>query len=241
MAAFCYGAPVPPIDALDTFTLLDAVGGSDEPFWQLVRAAKNFFDRHGVLPHYGDCPDMEALPRYFRALKDIYKAKADADWAEVMADRCITAKIDPEFAARFAANVWRIGAVIYERLPVYLERRPPEQCWDPDEKTRFDQRACVQLLFVAARHFAKERGRSPGKADSEEMCRRIVQLGAPESIAADFAAEFCRYDATVLPSVVASLASIMAGEVTKLIIGQAKPAPGLVVYDALHGILEQQA
>lgn len=224
MAAFGYGVPLPPIDTVETFALLDEIGDSEEPFWQLVRGAKNFFDRHGALPHYGDCPDMEGLPRYFRAIKDIYKANSDADWAEVLADRCITAAIDPEFARRFAANVWRIGAFIYERLPVYLGRRPPTECWDPSEKTKFDQRACVQLLFVAARQFAEEHGRSPGKADSEEVLRRIVQLGAPEGIAPDFANEFCRYDATVLPSVVASLAAIMAGEVTKLIIGQAKPA-----------------
>jgi hypothetical protein len=239
--ALGYGRPYPPPNPVELFALIDAgavPADTADPFWQLARATNNFFKRHGVLPHYGDCPDCEALPEYFRRQKEVYRAKREADWAEVLADPCITVPIDPDFAKRFADNVWAISGFVYERIGAYLERRP-SPCWDPSDLDAANAVACVQLLFIAARRFLAQRGRSPGVGDEAEIEALILELGAPADKAPAFAHEFCRYNGSVLPSVVASLAAVLAGEVTKLIIRQAIPAKGLVVYDALNGQLRE--
>jgi hypothetical protein len=86
-----------------------------------------------------------------------------------------------------------------------------------------------------------EEGKEPGNTpqDVAEITAELAELGAAEDRREKFAIEFCRYNGTVLPSVVASFAAVLAGEVTKLIIRLALPAKGVVVYDGLHGLLNQ--
>jgi hypothetical protein len=185
---------------------------------------------------------MDAVTSWYREIRRVYKAKSAADLAEMLADRDAVpdpSAIDPEFAERFIANIWRIGAVAYERLPVYLEKPPPTS--NIFGTSGFNERVCVQAIFIAARHFLAKHGRNPGNTEEDraEITAEIVSLGAPAEDAPKFVQEFCRYNGTVLPSVVASFAAVLAAEVTKLIIQQGAPAPGTVLYDGLHGVLHQ--
>jgi amyloid beta precursor protein binding protein 1 len=242
-----WGSPYVSTDTTDCFSLLEShvPASNNEPFWQLVRASKNFLDRHGVLPHYGGCPDMESTPALFKRIKDIYKAKSAADTAELLADPAITTPIDPEYAELFVKNVWRIGAVPYERIGYYLELKKelPDDAewWEPSDRTTFDRLAIVRYLFIAARHFLAKTGRIAGteSGDEADILQEVVALGGNPEIAPAFVKEFVKYKGSVLPSVVGSLAAILAAEATKLIIQQAGPTKGIVIYDALHGLTDQ--
>ena len=238
--ALAYGSAFPPPETLDCFGVLTASVPEDnkEPFWRLTRAVYHFYQKHGALPHYGQCPDMETLPEYYRAHKDVYAKKSKADWEEVVAEA--GSDIDPEYVQRYAKNVWRIGAVAYEPIAAYLEKRPPSEYWDDSTRTSFNQISCVQLLFIAARAFLAKHNRIPTNTeeDKAEILAQLLEMGADKEEAPKFAAEFCRFKGAVLPSVVASLAAVLAEEVTKLFIQQATPARGIVLYDAIHGIMK---
>ena len=239
--ASAFGTPFPPPDTMECFRVLKESVPEDnkEPFWRLVRGAYHFFEKHGVLPHYGQCPDMETLPEYYREHKRIYQGKSQADWEEVLAE--VGNDIDPEYVQRFAKNIWRIGGVAYKPIGEYLEKKPPTEYWDDNTRTRFNQISCVQLLFIAARHFLAKHGRNPGNTESDrkELLDEILSMGADATEAPKFTEEFCRYNGTTLPSVVATLTAVLAEEATKLIIQQVTPMKGLVVYDALHGLMQE--
>jgi hypothetical protein len=241
--ALAYGRYFIPPNPQEVFRLFDdgiVPADTVDPFWQLARATYNFTKKHGVLPHYGDCPDCEALPEYFRQQKAVYRAKSAADWEEVLADPSITVSLDPDFVKRFRANVCGLNGFVYDRIGTYLEKKPLE-CFDPSDLDAANDVACVQLLFIAARTFRAQKGRDPQntKEDVAELTKQLVELGAPQDRREKFAIEFCRYNGTVLPSVVASFAAVLAGEVTKLIIHQAVPAKGIVIYDGLNGRLRE--
>ena len=237
--ALAYGSAFPPPETMDCFSVLTESVPEDnkEPFWRLTRAVHNFYTKHGVLPHYGGCPDLETSPEYYRQLRDLYAKKSKADWDEVVAEA--GSDIDPEYVARYAKNVWRIGAVAYKPITEYLEQKPPAEYWDDSTREQFNRISCVQLLFIAARAFLAKHGRNPtdSEEDKAEILAAILEMGADKEEAPKFAEEFCRFKGSSLPSVVATLAAVLAEEATKLIIKQATPARGLVVYDAIHAIL----
>jgi hypothetical protein len=242
--SLAFGNVAVPLCPLECFSVMDesVPPDCDEPFWKLLRATKKFYERHSVLPHYGDCPDMEAHPDFFRRQREIYREFSKKNWEEVLAD--VPGEIDPKYVARFAKNVWRVGAVAYQPLPFYLDKRPVTEYWDDSSRDNFNRYSCVQVLFIAARKFLQRTGRNPGIAEEDQkaMLDDILEMGAKKIAASEaetLTAEFCRMNGTVLPSVVASLAAIVAEEATKLIIRQAKPCNGLVVYDAIHGLLVQ--
>lgn len=57
----------------------------NEGFWAIVDGVKKFHDKYGQLPVSGRLPDMKAQSGVYIHLQNIYKAKARADAAEVLA------------------------------------------------------------------------------------------------------------------------------------------------------------
>lgn len=57
----------------------------NEGFWAIADGVKKFHDKYGQLPVSGRLPDMKAQSGVYIHLQNIYKAKARADAAEVLA------------------------------------------------------------------------------------------------------------------------------------------------------------
>ena len=57
----------------------------NESFWAIADGVKEFYNKHGQLPVTGGLPDMKAKSDVYIRLQNIYKAKARADAAEVLA------------------------------------------------------------------------------------------------------------------------------------------------------------
>ena len=244
---FLYGKPKIPILTQECFAVSDQIGDVDEPFWHLVRATKRFYEKHGALPHYGGCPDMESSPTQYRGLKEVYAKKSDKDWEEVKEDlKSRNIEIDPIIFERFRKNVWKIGGIKYQPLSESIKKTPNENGIYDDASLRL---AIVQDLFIATRNFLEKHNRSP--TNTEEDCGLLlkefdeVQTLSDECFLKEqfnkervlFVNEFCRYKGQQLPSVVATLSAMLAQEVTKIIIQQANPVKGIVIYDAIHGLL----
>ncbi|OHT15161.1 ThiF family protein [Tritrichomonas foetus] len=242
-----YGKPRLPLLAEECFMVSDMIGEVDEPFWQLVRATQRFYKKYAALPHYGGCPDMEASSAQYRKLKHVYLEKSEKDWAEISEDlKSRNVQIDEETFDRFRRNVWKIGGIQYKPLKETLEKLPDEYCLYDDASIRL---GIVQHLFIAVRRFIENNNRPPSNteedfsfllAEIEKLKDKNVEQQLPEQFIIErekFVREFCRYKGEVLPSVVASFAAMLAQEITKLIIKQANPVKGIVLYDAIHGLL----
>ena len=230
-----------PILTKDCFEFSDSIGEFDEPFWQLVRSTQRFYNKHGVIPHYGGCPDMETTPAFYQKQKSIYIEKSKKDWLEIAEDlkeRNIT--IDETIFERFKKNVWRIGGVKYLPIRESILLKPDfESIYDDSSKYL----AIVQLLFIGSREFIEKYNRFPVNTDEDKqvMIEMVKNLGAPnEKITEMFVEEFCRTKGDILPSVVASFSAILAEEITKIIIHQAHTVSSVVVFDGVHSILKTQ-
>jgi amyloid beta precursor protein binding protein 1 len=239
-----YGSPPSFSDTLDCLSVLDQIPPDNvDPFWQLVRATKHFVDRHGVIPHYGGCPDMNATTELFNRLKSIYREKSAQDLAELLADPAIVTPIDPAYAARFVKNVWRIGAIPFERIGKYLEQPKPQnpeelEEWNVTEYTAYARLGVVRALFIAARRFLGANGRNPTLADKAAILEAVNAIGPQWKEAPELTEEFLRVNGNVLPSVVGSFAAVLAGEVSRLIIHQGGVVRGVTIYDGLDGLLD---
>lgn len=56
---------------------------SNQSFWIMARALKQFVESEGRLPVQGTIPDMISLPDYYLTLQRIYLAKSDDDIAKM--------------------------------------------------------------------------------------------------------------------------------------------------------------
>jgi len=79
------------------------------PFWQCVAALGRFVDRHDVLPVSGEIPDMTTTPQLYTSLKQIYRAKAEEDAAEVSRD---TPGVPRQYVDRICRNSRFIKAIV---------------------------------------------------------------------------------------------------------------------------------
>ena len=204
----------------------------DDIFWKLVRASKQFYQEHGVIPHYGGCPDIESSSILFNKLKSLYQQKYEEDCQEL-------AKLVPEadisFVRKFVKNIRKLTACAYPPLSVSLEKKALLINGDYNSTKRGN--LITQNMFIVARKFKTEKGRDPIANDFDEFLddMKSFNLDVDEHTLEDFVHEFLRFNGTVLPSVAASIASIAAQEITKVIIMQATPCGPIVVYDAIHG------
>lgn len=57
----------------------------NESFWAIADGVREFYNENGQLPVPGGLPDMKAKSDVYIRLQNIYKAKARADAAEVLA------------------------------------------------------------------------------------------------------------------------------------------------------------
>lgn len=248
-----YGKPSIPIEVSDYFQLLqdnDSIYKEGEGilFWELMFATLRFYEKHKVLPHYGGCPDMEATSDLFRKQKNIYKEKSDEDWAEISEDlksRGIDTDSNKEIFERFKKNVWRAGGVVYQPIKEQITKLPNQNFLYDDESIKL---AIVQDLFIAARNFYEKNNRVPINTTEDvqnllkemEDLKEIINEDIKEQFIKErelYVKEFCRYKGEAFPSVAATFAAMLAQEVTKLIIKQANPVPGIVNYDSIHAYL----
>lgn len=249
-----YGEPRVPILVNDFFQLLEDKSiyekGKNILFWELLFATKRFYDKHGALPHYGGCPDMEASSELYRKQKNVYRERAKKDWMEIAEDlksNGIDPDKDLETFDRFSKNVWRVGGILYQPFKEQIVRLPNQFMLYDSTSIRL---GIVQDLFIAARNFLEANDRVPTntKEDYEKLMEEMEKLKEEDKADIPFpdeflderpkyVLEFCRYKGEVFPSVVATFAAMLAQEVTKLIIKQANPVPGVVIYDAIHEIL----
>ena len=58
---------------------------SNESFWLMTRALKQFVDQEGRLPVQGTIPDMISLPDYYLTLQRLYLAKSEEDIGKLRA------------------------------------------------------------------------------------------------------------------------------------------------------------
>ena len=65
----------------DEFTT--EISSSNDAFWIMARALKQFVESEGRLPVQGTIPDMISMPDYYLAIQRLYLAKSEDDIAKM--------------------------------------------------------------------------------------------------------------------------------------------------------------
>ncbi|KAH0794434.1 ThiF family protein [Histomonas meleagridis] len=223
--------PTLPDNLPDCFSLSDKIGEVKSPFWEMIRATQRFYKKHGVIPHYGGCPDMETSFKWYQQLKEIYIHKSEEDWKEIREDlKSNGCEIDETIFERFKHNIYSVGGIEFKTIEEQIDAK------SPNNKSPL---AIVQMLFIAARQFLEKEGRTPKKGDEAKLLELMKEIGAKDdnNELTKYVEEFCRYNGDVIPSVAGSFAAVLAEEVTKIIIRQLPPADKPVVVDSIHSLL----
>jgi len=225
-ASFAYDDVFPPINTVEAFDVVDQFD-EKHPFWETIRACKNFFQKNGVIPHYGGMPDIECSPDLYKAMKELYKAKSIKDWAEIAAE---IPDVPKDIISHISKCIWRIGGVNYQKLSESIQAKTPKENIYSDATTHG---SIIQILFIAARQFIDQYGRNPGRNDIDVMSALMKSLDAEDNYS-DLLTEFCTYEGETIPCVAAFFSGIAAQEITKIIIRQATPINGTFFYDGVH-------
>lgn len=219
-----------PMNIEECKSVIENIGEVKEPFWEMFRAVERFYDKHGVIPHYGGCPDMDTTSEFYNQIRAIYKRKSDEDWKEVRKDleeHGVT--VDDKLLDRFRRCILSINGLQFSPVSESIDKFSLSSY---SEETSYLN--TVQLLFVVARQFYDEKGEPPRKDNKDKMLEMMCEKGADRSKVEKFVEEFCRYEGGIIPSVAGSFAAVLAEEITKIIIHQVCPTSGIVIYDGIH-------
>ncbi|KAL1899003.1 hypothetical protein Cpir12675_001663 [Ceratocystis pirilliformis] len=124
--------PSLPPNLKQIFDLLDSdkIDCSSSTIWAIAAAIKSFYNKHNCLPVSGGLPDMKAQSDIYISLQNIYKAKAKADFEEVLAilrtsleGKCVTEEDVALFCKNSAfAKLIKPQTVSPETLKEILEK-----------------------------------------------------------------------------------------------------------------------
>eukprot|EP00892_Ulva_mutabilis_P000800 jgi/Ulvmu1/10720/UM068_0005.1 len=230
---------------------------SSSSFWILVAALKSFTENEGdgALPLEGSIPDMTATTDLFLALQRVYRARADAHCAAVLAHAHAALKalgrsageVKPEDVRLFCRNARHLRVVRRPRVVRPLADMHVDclrRCFDTDEQSN---EAAAFLALHAADAFRERHHRAPGAAaDTTEwehdvtllqqaVVAAAAEMGLPASAAKrDILQEFCRAAGPTMHTAAAVVGGIAAQEALKTILQQFVPLDGVLVYNGIH-------
>ena len=229
--SLAYDIQYPPINISEAFQICDQFNENDS-FWNVIKECRKFYELNGFIPHHGNIPDIESYPKYFKKLKEIYRNKSENDWNQIK-NNC--KNIDINIINRLQKNLWRSGGILYKSIKELIQIEPNINLIF-DENSKY--LAIIQNLFICIREF-KELFNREIKIDDENELLNLMKNHNYNNIEEiiPFIEEICKYEGNVYPSVAATLSSLAAQEITKLIIYQASPIKGFLIYDAIHQIM----
>jgi amyloid beta precursor protein binding protein 1 len=128
-------------------------------FWIISSAISKFYKTHGMLPLPGSVPDMKSRSADYIALQNVYKSKARADVAEIVAsvreiEISLSKKtpVEESEIEAFCKNAAHIKLVRGKPLPVYRLDRKLEWTWGDRAKFAFNalsDETSLILLHIA--------------------------------------------------------------------------------------------
>lgn len=222
-----------PENPLKVFQISEEHPEVNTPFWRMARATSRFYKAHGVLPHYGGCPDLETSTKNYLHIKKIYEEKSKKDWEEIRNDLAQrNEQVSEGVFSNFLKNVYRVDAVEYKPIADSLNFLSPIMPATNAVLT-------VQVLFTAIRNFYEKNNRQPEdtQADQNELVEEMKKIAngriKNETEIVDYVKEFSLSKNHIVPSVAATIGAIFAAEVTKIVIHQAKPVKGAFIYNGV--------
>eukprot|EP00760_Papus_ankaliazontas_P027437 PhM_4_TR3337/c0_g1_i1/m.84113/K04532/NAE1, APPBP1; amyloid beta precursor protein binding protein 1 len=199
------------------------------PFWALVRAVRDFYDRYKVLPVSPKIPDMHSNPPAYLALKKVYteKARQDADEVHAIASALVP-DVTLAMARTFCENCQYVRAVEYRTLEQELEACPTANLTGAELDPWYV--ACRAVEDFRARH-----GRLPGECDDAVATDDIAALTELTGGKCDakYLKEFVRWGAVELSTVATVIGGVVTQEVTKILTRQRVPVNNTFLFDGI--------
>ena len=135
----------PPVPSSSVGEILNApeaqnITAASPPFWVIANAIQQFYTQHNELPLPGSVPDMKAQSKDYIELQNIYKDKARADAAEVLASVRKTEK-DTSRSPKLAIDEKEVENFCKGAAHIHLVRGRTFQVVQAGELPKFGDRA----------------------------------------------------------------------------------------------------
>lgn len=228
------------------------VSASSSKFWVVVRALREFVNKHSLLPLGGAIPDMTADTNSYIALQHAYQSKAKADADEVYANVESILKhvggsqaISTEYVRHVCRNAHFLQVLRYRSLE---EEYTPatarsqflsETLQDPDDNAVF------YLALRAVDRFYVKHGRYPGWLNEQvqsdipllrqQADQLLSELGLDPGLLADkYIQEMCRFGGSEMHNIAAFLGGVASQEVIKVVTHQWVPINNTFIYNGMN-------
>mmetsp|Transcript_17264 Transcript_17264/g.39818 ORF Transcript_17264/g.39818 Transcript_17264/m.39818 type:complete len:559 (-) Transcript_17264:1531-3207(-) len=226
----------------------------DDAFWILVRGLKMFVEAEGAgrLPLSGSLPDMHSDTKSYVELQTLYKNKAAAECAIVLAHvrkvlQQLGKPIDhvtPEDVALVCRNATNLRLVRTRSIEEeYTKPKAEEWSWNLDNREENPHH--LYVLLRAADRFRTHFGAFPGSSEASvaELAKykEVVSTVCSEmgisvsSLGDEMMQEMVRYGGAELHTIAAVIGGVGAQEVTKVLMQQFVPMNGTFLFNGISG------
>lgn len=228
--------------------------GTNKSFWAIAKGVEEFYGRNGQLPVPGGLPDMKSKSDIYIQLQNIYKAKARADAAEVLAlsqPHSTSSSVTPSEVDLFCKNAafvrlvgkkYRDGA----QLQKLAGKHPVLPAADfvssgshrADVEFAHDEiarEASLPLSLIPIYLALHATSHTPAATEDEIVAAidAIVPGAASRESVRDAAREVHRAGGGELHNVSAAAGGMVAQEIIKIVTKQYVPVDNTCVFDAI--------
>mmetsp|Transcript_769 Transcript_769/g.2042 ORF Transcript_769/g.2042 Transcript_769/m.2042 type:complete len:557 (+) Transcript_769:145-1815(+) len=224
----------------------------DEAFWVLVRGLKMFVEAEGAgrLPLSGSLPDMHSDTKSYVELQTLYKNKAAAECAMVLAHvRMVlqqlgkpTDHVTAEDVALVCKNATNLRLVRTRSIEEeYTKPKAEEWSWMLDNREENPHH--LYVLLRAADRFRTHFGAFPGASEASvaELAKFKEVVGtvcsemgiSVSSLGDEMMQEMVRYGGAELHTIAAVIGGVGAQEVTKVLMQQFVPMNGTFLWNGV--------
>ncbi|KAG7730097.1 hypothetical protein KL933_001177 [Ogataea haglerorum] len=211
------------------------------PFWVLVEALRQFYEKHGVLPLSGSLPDMASNTEEYLKLQSIYRAKHEADKEELKG-----------LALQVLAQHKRAEQIAESEIELFVKNcsvlevhRGSKNVWSSEmlsESNPVLHNTNIYFGFLALNTFHKEHRRHAAPRDQSEvralaiseLCRWETLKSFPEGLELVLD-ELLRAEGTALHNVCALTGGIASQEVIKILTNQYVSFDNCLTFDGVRG------
>lgn len=225
------GLPSEVIEILNDEKSVNADTNSED-FWICAKAVKEFINKNQTVPLSGIFSDMTSDTNSYITLQNIYKNRADCDYAEVLHNyqRIKGTNQEPEIVKQFCKNLQTLELTRFRSLESEFTSINVESI-DEDE---YEESKSLEwyLALRALDWFIQDQSREPTQDDKESLIKYTESLG--KAVAPEIAEEIIRFCRSELHCISALIGGALSQEAVKLITHQYTPINNTFIYNSVH-------
>ena len=209
---------------------------NSEDYWICAKSVKEFINNNGIPPLTGLFPDMTSDTKSYISMQELYKAKAEKDYQQVLENYKKIKKTDkePEILKVFCKNLYSLEVTRTKSIQDELESINTECIEEAEsgELALLDWYAGIRTLD----NFQHKHSKDPGINDIQELKDYLEGFYKP--VSDDIIEEMIRFGSSELHCISALIGGVGSQEAVKLITKQYTPINNTFIYNGIYSTSE---